>query len=110
MTEILARGTALTLCYPQDRYGLVVVSATKARAKVIRLESVSKSTGHEPARFDGDFPVWHHEYTAEEIAAALESADDSDLMTATYGAKSGWKLHGTRLAVGKAVYYRNYSY
>lgn len=108
--EALAAGPlGATLCFPQDRYGYVVVRASKTGTVLTlqRLVSVNTATGHKPDRYDGPWPVWDHLYTPEEMASMAEEGE----FRATWSEKRQcYRLHGTPVHVGHARYYRNYSY
>lgn len=102
-------GMGATLLYPQDRYGYVItrVSPSGKTVWVQPLAPVSAETGHEPARYDGPWPVWSHTYTDAE----------RDTMRQEHGAerqvrltKRGWQSNGTPFAIGAARYHRNYSW
>lgn len=82
------------------------VSKSGKSVWVRRVEPVSRSTGHEAARFDGPFPIWDHEYTEEELRDAKKVSPE---FMARLG-KHGWASGGTPVVVGVARYYRNYSY
>lgn len=102
-------GMGVTLMYPQDRYGFVIirVSPSGKTIWIAPLKGVDLSTGHQPARYDGPFPVWSHTYTDEERASMiLEGAPERQVRLG----KRGWASHGTPYSVGQAVMHRNYSY
>lgn len=108
-------GQGVTLCYPQDRYGYVVVKATAKRATVVALATPDASKGDEPARFDGPFPVWDKTYSEEELSAALAAyqAVGSRYPARTIAMhKDGrWWMGGdSPVAIWGANYYRNYSF
>ena len=103
-------GLGATLLYPQDAYGLVVVGVS-ATAKVLRvkaLKSVSNATGHKPHHMEGPWPVWRHEYTEQE----LKDMAESEIERINWSARKRCYTRGgvTPVTVGKAVYYRNFSY
>lgn len=102
-------GQGVTLSYPQDSYPYVIVevSASGKTIKIVPVETVSKSTGHEPARFDGPFPVWSHTYTAQELQALKRDAVPRPIR---WTPQNGWGGKGNRYTVGVARYHRNYSY
>ena len=105
---IPAIGMGMTLRYPQDCYGYVIVAISPS-GKTLTVESLAtpdKSTGHEPARYDGPFPVWHHVYTDQE----RESMRTGSTMTVRLNKRGEWKNGTTRFSLGKAIYYRNYSF
>lgn len=109
--ETLAVGA--TLCYPQDSYGYVVVKATKTGTVLYaeRLKTPDLTTGHQPARFDGPWPVWDHNYTDEEIAVGGALRADTGRVRLTWSEKKQcFTQGGTPVYVGKARYHRNYSY
>jgi len=104
-------GDGMTLCYPQDSYPYVItrVSPSGKTVWVKPLQIVDKTTGHEPARFDGPFPVWSHTYTDEERASMIvENAPERQVSRSRDGLY--WTSKGTPFARGGAVYHRNYSY
>lgn len=101
-------GMGATLHYPQDAYPYVIsrVSPSGKTIWVKRLDTVSTATGHEPAYFEGPFPVWHHEYTAAERVAFLRASTDEYMVRK---GKYGWG--GKKdFTIGKAIYHRNFSY
>lgn len=104
-------GEGATVSYPQDSYPYVVTSVSPS-GKTIGVKpvtTVDKSTGHEPARYDGPFPVWSHTYTPEELQALVR--EDAPEQTVRWSAKGGyWTCAGTVFQVGTAHYHRNYSY
>lgn len=100
-------GSGMTLIYPQDDYPLVVVgtSASGKTVKVRRVKSVDRSTGHAPARYAGQWPIWDHIYSRDE----LESLAYGPTFKVRYTRK-GWTASGTPVFQGHARYYRNYSH
>lgn len=111
----IAVGTGVTLCYPQDRYGYVVVgvSASGKTAQVVRLFTPDKTTGHEPSRYDGPFPVWDHRYTEAELAAAVRAhqAQPGPTTAIRLNRRGEWQMAGGAPVVAThARYLRNYSY
>lgn len=103
-------GDGMTLCYPQDSYPFVVVRVSESGKTVWvkPLETVDKTTGHEPARFDGPFPVWSHLYTDEERRTMVrENAPERAVRLSKHG---HWTSKGSDFAAGGARYHRNYSY
>jgi hypothetical protein len=108
-----------TRCYPQDRYPLLVTSVSKSGKTItyVAVESVSGLTGHEPARFDGDWPVWDHEYTQQDLRLRSDIRPEvprdgaATDRTARWSEKRGcYQDGGTPIKVGTARLYRNYSY
>lgn len=103
-----------TLCFPQDRYGMVVVKASKTGTVLYayRLKTPGLDTGHSPARFDGPWPVWDHTYTEEEMAKTMrhESGGRELLRLNWSEAKQCYRSGGTPVFVGAARYVRNHSY
>ena len=106
--QVAVVGQGATLLYPQDCYPLLIVRVSDSgkSAWVVRVKEVSKETGHEPARFDGPFPVWSHTYTEEELQ---ELKVDMEPFMIRLG-KHGWTRKGTPVSVGHAMFHRNYSY
>lgn len=104
-----APGAGATAHYPQDEYPFVItrVSGTGHTFWMIPLTEVDRSTGHEPSRFEGPFPVWDHTYTPSELLS-LRRDDASEVAVARTA--SGWSRDGVPVTVGSARYYRNYSY
>ncbi|MGV9768517.1 hypothetical protein ACWDR7_03385 [Microbacterium sp. NPDC003461] len=102
-------GTGATAHYPQDRYPYVItrVSETGNTFWMTPLAEVDTSTGHEPSHFDGPFPVWRHTYTPSELLSMRQ--EDAREIRVTLTAR-GWTHGGVPVTVGKAHYYRNYSY
>lgn len=99
-----------TLLFPQDTYGYVVVKASKSGKVLtaVRLETVSLTTGHEVARFEGPWPVWDHTYTDEERRTMRLEGNEVRL---NWSPKKQRFYHaGTPFHVGHARYYRNHSY
>jgi len=111
----LTVGDGMTLLAYNDSYPFVIVelSASGKTAKVRALKIVSASTGHEPARFEGGFPVWSHSYTAEERASMIveENDDEGNEVEARTVrlTKNGWISQGTRFSATGARYHRNYA-
>jgi hypothetical protein len=104
-------GQGVTLHYPQDSYPFVIteVSASGKTIKIQPVEPVSRDTGHEPARFDGPWPVWSHTYTAEELQTLKRETPTPD--TLRYNSRSRrWAGRNGDWSVGVARYHRNYSY
>lgn len=104
-------GDGMTLAYPQDYYpyAIVRVSPSGKTVWVKPLEVVDRSTGHEPARYDGPFPVWEHTYTDEERQSMLRVDAPEQKVTRSRDGLS-WSMHGTPMLRGGAGYRRNYSY
>jgi hypothetical protein len=105
----LTVGDGVTLNYPQDAYGYVVtrVSASGKTAWVKPLRTVDLSTGHQPARYDGPFPVWTHRYTPEECESMVRAdAPETKIVKSVHG---GWVNRGSHFSAGGAVYHRNFS-
>lgn len=103
-------GDGMSYVYPQDRYPLVItrVSASGKTVWVKPLRTVDRSTGHEPDRFDGPYPIWDHDYTAEERERFREDAAPERQVRRSPDGLS-WSSYGTPVARG-ARYFRNYSY
>jgi hypothetical protein len=103
-------GDGMTMAYPQDMYPYVItrVSPSGKTVWVKPLELVSKDTGHEPARFDGPFPVWHHIYTAEERQTMVRDLPEIRVNRSRDGLR--WTAGATPFLRGDACYHRNYSY
>lgn len=104
-------GDGMTIEYPQDRYPLMVtrVSPSGKTAWVKSVRTVDRSTGHEPDRFDGPFPIWDHTYTAEELAELVNEAAPEMMVRRSRDGLS-WSLNGTHVSSGGATFKRNYSY
>ncbi len=102
-------GQGATMHYPQDSYGFVIVEVSPSgkTAKVAPLKTVDMTTGHEPAYFNGPFPVWSHSYTEEELVSMR--IEDAPLSTIRL-TKRGWSKNGTPFSVGGARFHRDYSY
>jgi hypothetical protein len=95
-------GTLGTVCYPQDRYPVVVVggSSTGSHLFVAPL----RTDGLEPAGTSGPFPVFDRRFTVEE---ALERAIPARAF------RINRKRNGTYsdyVRLGYASYHRDYSY
>ena len=107
-------GDGMTMSLPQDMYPYVVtrVSASGKTVWVKPVRSVDKSTGHEPARFDGPFPIWSHVYTAEELQELVyaDVEERAVRLVKASGAGHYWTSNGATFHSGGAQYYRNYSY
>lgn len=103
-------GEGMTLQYPQDSYPYVIVrvSPSGKTAWVKRVKAVDLSTGHEPAYFEGPFPVWSHTYTAEELQSMV--MEDAPELPVRRGKHGGWAHKGTPFSARGAVFHRNYSY
>jgi hypothetical protein len=103
-------GDGMSIVYPQDRYPLVIVrvSPSGKTVWVKPLRTVDRSTGHEPDRFDGPWPIWDHDYTDEERETLREDgAKERQVRRSPDGLS--WSSYGTPIARG-ARYFRNYSY
>lgn len=107
-------GDGMTMSLPQDMYPYVVtrVSASGKTVWVKPVRSVDKSTGHEPARFDGPFPIWSHVYTAEELQELVyaDVEERAVRLVKASGVGHYWTSKGATFHSGGAQYYRNYSY
>lgn len=101
-----------TLFYPQDRYGYVVIDATKSgkTLTVMRLETVDKSTGHEVAYFEGPYPVWSHTYTDQERREMRRLGTETLKWNERQQRYMRGGRKGTPFLVGEAQYHRNFSY
>lgn len=108
-----------TKLYPQDRYPLLVTSVSKSAKTItyVPVQSVSGLTGHLPARYDGDYPVWDHEYERRDMMLLSDIRPEvprdgaATDRTARWSEKKGcYQDGGTRIVVGTARLYRNYSY
>lgn len=103
-------GDGATLCFPQDRYPYVItrVSDSGKTFWAKRLKEVNLSTGHEPARHEGPWPVWTHVYSDEERQTMVEENTPEIMVRLS---KHGyWTSKGLDFALGDAVYHRNFSY
>ena len=102
-------GMGATLQYPQDAYPFVItrVSPSGKTVWVKPVKSVDKSTGHEPAHFEGPWPVWHHVYSPAELEQFVQAEAPERMVRKV---KYGWASHGTPYSIGQAVFHRNYSY
>ncbi len=103
-------GEGMTLRFPQDSYPYVIVRVSDSGKTVWAkpVKTVDKSTGHEPARFDGPYPVWSHTYTSEELAELVETeAPERAIRLSKHGY---WTSRGLDFGMGEARYHRNYSY
>ena len=103
-------GQGVTVHYPQDSYPYVIVevSASGKTIKIQGVKPVSRATGHEPARFDGPFPVWSHTYTPEELQEL--KYENTIPWTIRWTPQNGWGGKRKLYTVGEARYHRNYSY
>lgn len=103
-------GQGATLHYPQDTYGFVVTKVSESGKTVTLAELISPSlaTGHEVDRHDGPFPIWDHTYTEDELKSMVDPA--GKITTIRLNKNGRWMSKGTPFTVGKARYYRNYSY
>lgn len=103
-------GQGATLHYPQDTYGFVVTKVSDSGKTVTLAELVSPSlaTGHTVDRHDGPFPIWDHTYTEDELKSMIDP--QGKVTTIRLNKKGRWASKGTPFTVGKARYYRNYSY
>lgn len=104
-----------TVSLPQDCYAYKVigVSASGHTVTLVRLEGVSLATGHKPARYDGPFPVWEHDYSTKEIDEFYERIPEAQRygIQARWNAKKQrWMSRGAHVVVGRAYYFRNHSY
>lgn len=102
-------GDGMTMAYPQDMYPYVItrVSESGKTVWVKPLEQVSKDTGHEPARFEGPFPVWHHLYTDEERQSMVR--DLPEIRVNRSRDMLRWTAGNVPFLRGGAVYRRDFS-
>lgn len=109
-TATINVGDGMTHCLPQDSYPYVVtrVSESGKTAWVKPLKIVDLTTGHEPARFDGPFPVWDHIYTDDERESLVIA--DAPERAVRLNKHGGWGSKGLAFDAGGARYHRNYSY
>lgn len=100
-------GTGATAHYPQHRYPYVItrMSGTGNTFWMAPLTEVDTSTGHEPSHFDA--LSRSHTYTPDELLSMRQA--DAREVSVTHTAR-GWTHAGVPVTVGKAHYYRNYSY
>jgi len=106
-----AVGDGMTAVYPQDRYPYVItrVSPSGKTVWVKPLQTVDLSTGHAPARYVGEWPVWDHAYTEEERAAyVIEDAPETRVNRSRDGLS--WTAQGVGYQAGIARLLRNYSH
>lgn len=103
-------GDGMSIDYPQDSYPLVITRVSPSGKTVWckPVRTVDRSTGHEPARHDGPWPVWHHIYTAEELQTYMEAEASERQVTRSRDGLT-WSMSGTPISRG-ALYHRNYSY
>lgn len=103
-------GMGATIVYPQDNYPAVVVRVSKSgkTAWLKRLRTVDGTTGHEPARYDGPFPIYDHVYTDQERQDLL--LDHSQEQRVSLRKNGRWAAGETPVRMGEARYYRNFSY
>lgn len=103
-------GDGMTMAYPQDYYPYVItrVSPSGKTVWVKPLEIVSLETGHQPARFDGPFPVWEHTYTDEERRTMVRDLPEIRVNRSRDGLT--WSAGGVTMLRGGAGYRRNFSY
>lgn len=102
-------GEGMTKMFPQDRYPYVItrVSDSGKTVWVKPLKTVSLLTGHKPSHYNGPFPVWSHDYTANELQTMIET-DAPEIMVRQ--SKHGyWASHGITYARGGARFTRDYS-
>lgn len=102
-------GKGMTKSYPQDSYPYVIVRVSDSGKTVWvkPIKSVNLETGHEPAYFNGPFPVWSHSYTEEEMQSMMIKEAPELAVRLT---KRGWSHRGIPFRAGKARYHRDYSY
>lgn len=108
--DFKAEPVGATLTYVTDSHGYVVVAAspTGKQVTLVPLASPDLSTGHKPAEYNGGYPVWSHTYTDEELAWMARPQFGS--RTARWSEKKqGFYVHGARVRVGTARFYRNFS-
>ena len=101
-----------TEVFPQDRYPFRVVriSPSGKTIFIVPLRTVDLTTGHQPARREGPWPVWDHAYTDDEIRKFTQ---EQPPMAVRWNAKAeSYRLpnRGAFIRVGEARYYRNFSY
>lgn len=100
-----------TKMYPQDRSPLMVTKISKSGKTIdyVTVRSVGGDTGHSPARYDGDWPVWDHDYSSRELRRL--AIFNGSVRTARWSEKNGCYMdNGAQIKVGVANYHRNYSY
>jgi hypothetical protein len=104
-------GTLATLCYPQDRYPLVVTRVGKNWVEVSRIET----NGLPKTGECNGFPVFDYQWVGniEEHPDLKERVTGLGVTAFTckaYLRKDGFYYRGgTRIRIGSARYYRNYS-
>lgn len=92
-----------TLCYPQDKYPLVVIKRT---AKTLTLAYIS-TDGLKPTDFHNGFPVYDHRFTVEE---AQELVIKDHTIKAYLTKRGTYQAYGCApIRLGEARLYRDHS-
>ena len=100
-----------TIVYPQDQCPVLLTRVGRAGNTIwfIKVKSVDSNTGHQPARYEGPFPVWDHTYSEDELVRLGQPSQEPRIARWSE-ARQCYLWYGTPVHVGDARYYRNYSY
>lgn len=97
----------VTQILPSDRYPFLLLSQKGKRARIQAVDLVSLKTGHKPAYFNGPFPVWHHDYSDEEL---LKFAIPGTVRVIRQHKDERWyDAEGIWYVMGGATYHRDFS-
>lgn len=92
-----------TMCYPQDKYPLVVVKRTKTTLTLARIST----NGLKPDGYHNGFPVYDHRYTVEE---AQELVIEGNTIRANLTKRGTYQTSGCiPIRLGEARFYRDHS-
>lgn len=99
-------GMGATLCYPSDRYPLLIVAVTAKTITVRRVHTSGDTAPRiEPADRCNGFPVFNYDFKEDELAKAAYGEPIRCYMN-----KHGvYKMGCSPVIVGVARYYRNYA-
>lgn len=102
-----AVGMGATLCYPQDKYPLLITKVT-AKTICVRMVHTSGDTAPDikPADRCNGFPVFDYQYSAEELQKA---AYGEEIRCYKRQNNRYYTKGGSPIALGFARYYRNYA-
>jgi hypothetical protein len=96
-----------TLLLPSDRVPYAVLERLGNSWFLKPVIEVSTSTGHSPARYHGDKPVWDHTYTEDELQKLILLNEETIAVRLKNGCYQD--SEGLEYIIGVARYYRDYS-
>jgi len=97
-------GQGATLVYPEDRYPYIIIGVSPSGHRITLQEVQAKAVA--PADTHNGFPVFDHVYSEAELAQAelLKRT-----VTATRRRDGSYYVGGSKMEIGQARYYRDYS-